>query len=403
MQTTREKVLPTSFILLFLIASCGGDDTGTNPQPNNDSYDPPSVSASAITGNLNNTRDLHTATLLKDGRVLVTGGFDGIQKLASCELYNPESGTWSLVGEMSEARCFHTATLLDDGRVFVTGGAGNDENSIIWFELFDPLSETWSEINYDYGPDEDTTRMSKSRMCHSATLLKDGKVLVTGGFNSYLTNENNLPGDYQRTYELYDPETNICTIPDKDRPYMRSRRYCHSSTLLPDGTVLITGGFNYEDDYHPNCEIYYPEPDTCLSVTPMSIGRMWHDAFLLSSGKVFITTGKDGMTTYTRDCRVYDLAADSWAATGQNREIRGQSETTQLIDGRILTAGNYYSKTTEIYDPDTGTWNFSADMFEYRKLFTMTTFDNGVVLIAGGLTKVSGHDTFLNSCELYVP
>jgi hypothetical protein len=60
----------------------------------------------------------HTATLLRHGKVLVAGG-----GLASTELYDPSSGTWTATGSMIEARCCHTATRLRDGMVLVVGGS----------------------------------------------------------------------------------------------------------------------------------------------------------------------------------------------------------------------------------------------------------------------------------------
>ena len=70
-------------------------------------------------------RDFHTATLLPNGKVLVAGGANGSGFLASAELYDPATGTWSATGSLNTARYQHTATLLADGKVLVVGGGGN--------------------------------------------------------------------------------------------------------------------------------------------------------------------------------------------------------------------------------------------------------------------------------------
>jgi hypothetical protein len=99
------------------------------------------------TGSLNTARTWHTATLLPDGRVLVAGSWDEFasdhQVIASAELCDPVSGTWSLAAPMSEARGGHTATLLLDGRVLVTGGDIDDgPGSAASAEIYDPATGT---------------------------------------------------------------------------------------------------------------------------------------------------------------------------------------------------------------------------------------------------------------------
>lgn len=74
------------------------------------------------TGNLNSGRDSQTATLLQNGKVLVTGGNNSNGTIKNTELYDPTSGTWSTTGNLNTDRAFHTATLLPNGKVLVAGG-----------------------------------------------------------------------------------------------------------------------------------------------------------------------------------------------------------------------------------------------------------------------------------------
>ena len=110
----------------------------------------------------------HTATLLDDGRVLVTGGGFGV---ASAELYDPGTNTWSAAPSMSVIRGVHTATLLSDGRVLVTGGDTGIDDHMESAQLYDPATNTWSAA----------PSLNRYRISHTATLLSDGAVLVTGG------------------------------------------------------------------------------------------------------------------------------------------------------------------------------------------------------------------------------
>jgi hypothetical protein len=121
-------------------------------------------------------RELHTATLLHDGRVLMAGGTDGPKDLASAELYDPKTGTFEATGSMTDPRTSPASALLLNGEVLIVGGtavlAGQpDITDFASAELYDPASGTFKP----------TGSMNADRGVPTATLLQDGRVLVVGG------------------------------------------------------------------------------------------------------------------------------------------------------------------------------------------------------------------------------
>jgi hypothetical protein len=163
-------------------------------------YDPISGTWTA-TGNMITPTCACTATLLPDGKVLVAGAtspLDGSDLRASAELYDPQSGAWSATQGMVAARAGHAAVLLADGKVLVTGGVGNEKPNgdpvLASAELYDPASETWSA----------TASMLVPRRDFSATLLADGKVLVAGGM-AEVPMMGGTGSEMVASAELYDP------------------------------------------------------------------------------------------------------------------------------------------------------------------------------------------------------
>ena len=173
-------------------------------------FDPISGTFTPTKGLMVSTRTAYTATLLSDGRVLLAGGdpppsVPGGIAQGTAELFDSATETFTPTGSMESARSGHTATLLQDGKVLVLGGSipisiptGNRETawrqSLFTAEIFDPISGTFTQ----------TGNLGTARTAHTATLLKDGKVLVTGGL--VYTAQPGTPVEFAlSSTELFDP------------------------------------------------------------------------------------------------------------------------------------------------------------------------------------------------------
>jgi N-acetylneuraminic acid mutarotase len=335
------------------------------------------------TASMARARQWHTATLLRSGKVLITGGVNADGSLAEAELYDPSTDTWSPTDSMSTRRYRHTATLLPSDKVLVAGGENDEEGALATAELYDPATGTWTP----------TGAMNTGRRYHTATLLA-GKVLITGGEDS--------ASDRTASTELYDPETGLWTVTGD----LSHARIHHEATLLSSGKVLVTGGVGAQDTLS-NSEVYDPKSGA-WTVSPgvMPGAFSEHQASLLPSGKVLVTGGYDNETVLDRTA-LYDPATDTWLSEANSARMplgRTGHSATKLSTGKVLICGGEgtseaLSGKALVYEPITGTWMPTASMATARIGNTATLLGSGQVLIAGG----SHEDLTLSSAELYVP
>ena len=193
----------------------------------------------------------HTSLLLPDGRVLVVGGLvddtvDGPKKdtLASTEIYDIESDSWSLGAVMAQGRGLHTATILLDGKILVIGGVNTARQTISSAELYDPTTDSWAPA----------ASMSQARDGHTGTLLSDGRVLVVGG-------NGTSEGLSLTSAEIYDPSSNSWSSAGN----MLEGRSYHTAIQLNDGKVLIAGGLLDSDDPLATIDLYSPTTNSWSS------------------------------------------------------------------------------------------------------------------------------------------
>jgi N-acetylneuraminic acid mutarotase len=329
-----------------------------------------SAAANLITG-----REEHTATLLQNGTVLVTGGTDGRDKaLASAELYDPRTNRWKSAGTMATTRLDHTATLLRNGKVLVVGGldASFPSTTLASTELYDPNTNRWSAA----------ASMSSGRARHTATGLPDGRVLVVGG-QSFTLRDGGLFPNQSLGAEVYDPVTNhwSSTAP------MLQDRVGQSATLLRDGRVLVAGG---GDGFTPSssAEIYDPNKDRWSAAASMTTNREGHTATLLASGDVLVTGGvaPDAQTLVIvapSSAEVYDPPANRWSTIASMAEARDEYTATLLSNGRLLIVGGTGQSRAEVYDPARNVWS-TASATMNRYLHTATRLPDGRILVVGG-------------------
>lgn len=337
-----------------------------------------SIGTFTATGKLSRPRQFHTATLLPNGKVLIAGGYDirwtfwsSWTVWPSAELYDPSTGTFTATGDMTTARYFHTATLLPDGKVLITGGnnsiaGGCFCNPLATAELYDPSAGTFTA----------TGEMTTARSGHTATLLNNGKVLIAGGpINRRLASA-----------ELYDPSTGTFIATGS---MMAPRAWQMAATLLNSGKVLMDGGSGDPDiDVRPRAEVY--DPDTgAFSVSGSSAyrGVVPATATLFMNGKVLVTLQYDGWPSELAE--VYDPSSGTFSATGKMTRGRMFSSTSTLLpDGKVLIAGRdlvAYGGSADLYDPVAGTFSTTDGLVTSREEgYTATLLANGTVLMSGG-------------------
>jgi large repetitive protein len=231
-----------------------------------------------------------------------------------------------------------------------------------------------------------TGNLNVARSYHTATLLPNGKVLVYGGFTGSGTESRAV-----RSAELYDPATGVWTFTGSAF-YERAN---HTATLLPNGRVLVAGGSLLK-----SAELYDPGTGQWYATGPLQVGRSSHTATLLPNGKVLVA-GNDS-------AELYDPVTQVWTPTGDLNVARTEHRMALLPDGKVLVVGGFvsngFSNSAELYDPATGVWTLTGSLFYDRlgRMHTVTALQDGRALVAGGYINDSIGPS-LDAVEEYHP
>jgi len=349
-------------------------------------------------GKLNIAREYHTATLLPGGRVLVIGGraresgFNADWEAGpykSVEIYDPESQTWRSTGDLQLGRSQPTATLLLNGRVLVTGGGSDSRKA----ELYDPVTGEWRL----------TGSPIAARDSHTATLLPDGRALIVGGTDG---------GDSRTgiayavpSAELYDPATETWSnVMGPGTPPI-----FHTSLLLPGGKVLTIGirshaNYILNRDCTKLAQLYDPAFGTWSAgaSSPAAFCSLGQGdqvrAVLLANGLVLVT----GFST----AELYDPAAGEWKTTAAPRRVGSGHTLTLLANGQVLATGGHLGDFSvpdaELYDAETQTWTATTPLTRSRAGHSASLLSDGRVLVAGGFDGSCCDSRYsLNTSDLF--
>ncbi|MBI2932299.1 MAG: protein kinase [Planctomycetes bacterium] len=345
---------------------------------------------------------------LEDGRVLVACGRNKSNALSSGEVFDPVTSTWSSTGAVpaSEARRLPVLTCLRDGKVLLTGGYVPGEptesptldSAFVW----DPAGAgAWFST---------ANRMSSGRAYHSAVLLADGRVLVIGGATTttFYTADGVISGVSGATAscDLYVASTNSFAPADK----MKSFRKWFGAIRLEDNTVLVAGGLLKQAAATEACEIYTADSGAgrWRPAAPLTGPRGMMALVGLPDGRVVRVAGNAGSGGAT-DCEIF--SEGKWFSAAQTPEMRDCfSLSTDLIDRRegiiIQAGGNCNGPTDKVhrYSSATGTWTGprqgEPSMRMKREFAVGVRIEDGKMLVVGGRPD-DGYVAFHRSAEIY--
>jgi hypothetical protein len=337
-----------------------GGECGSSPTPA-ELFDPQSETFAMTAGQPPTPRRYAEATLLANGQVLLSGGdpLGGCTPCpaASADVYDPKLDAFTEEA-MPDARWGHTATVLPSGGVAIIGSAPE-------VVVASPVADTAASA---------ATPVVPGRTGGFATLLPSGKVLLAGGDDG--TSDSSVS-------ELYDPATNTFAKGGAlDHPL-----YQPAIAYLPTGDLLLAGGryAHLVEQGITDTSIYRVAASTFEATASLATPRGLAAPILLPNGEVLVTGGFDDLTNDLASTEIYDAGRGTWRAGPPMNVARSGHVAVPLTSGEVLVAGGK-SRIAEIFDP-------IASTFRTAKGFLAATREGPIaVLLASGDVLVVGPD-----------
>jgi hypothetical protein len=329
---------------------------------------------------MNVARSGHTATLLKDGTVLIAGGMRRNGDFTpTAETYDPKTNRFTPTKDMLVGRVGAAAALLASGKVLVVGGWYVTDDA----EVYDPASRSFSAVS----------RMNQKRARPTATLLNDGTVLIAGGE----VNGDTLAAT--ASAEIFDPRTGKFTPIGE----MHVPRSTHTATLMRDGRVLIVGGSPGRAQVTDTAEIFDPKTHTFIVVGHLSVPRYKHAACLLDDGSVLVVGGsddKDWRGAYDT-AEIFNRKKNAFEPAGKMSQARFKlPPEAVLVNGKVVVFGG--ASGAAIYNEHARTFAEVSGAQDTERFYpSATALQDGRVLLAGGYPRKPPYDA-TKSAWLYI-
>ena len=314
-----------------------------------------------MTGQMTYSRTNHQSQVLNNGKVLAFGGEAELLSTIvrqSCELYDPNSGTWSTQDFMNSPRTRFGSMLLPNGNVFVFGGdtTGNSDYTATC-EIYDVTSNSWTY----------TESMHNAKGEFAFAILNDGRLLVAAGISS------------TEVAEIYDPVSGHWSV-------VSSTFYNHGDAsfmlALSNNKVLLAAGLGVSSSQ--TAEIYDVTSDQWNPLPDMNYNHEYGSAILLNNGKALIAGGSG------TEAELFDPSTNTFSATASSNQIRrhcpmvllNNSNPIAFGEGDIFNPSN--TQCLEWYDVVSAQWMSQIYNIGGTQNYTIHKILSDKILIIGG-------------------
>ena len=393
----REGAVATALSNGKVLIAGGEGPSSIYPLSSAEMFDPASDTFRKLTGpeqSLTVGRKGASAATLPNGYALIAGGEYRGDPFAA-ELFNPVKDTFTKLpgreDSLTGVREGAVGATLPSGQVLIAGGNSSETSA----ELFNPSTDVFTALT---GTSQSLTVARDGAV---AATLSSGDVLIAGGESTEVVKEAVKGGPVgccassrpTSSAELFDPKTH--TFSKLAGPLTEGREFAVAATL-PSGQVLIAGG-DRASSALSSAELFNPATETFTELTgaghSLTEAREGAVAARLPNGRVLIAGGYSQNAGFLSSVELFDPTTDKFTKLENSlSEPRDGAVATPLPNGEVLIAGGHNSdgnlKSTELFDPSTGVFTEltgpEQSLAEARDKAIAATLPNGDVLIAGG-------------------
>ncbi|MCX6174926.1 MAG: T9SS type A sorting domain-containing protein [Ignavibacteriales bacterium] len=329
-------------------------------------------------------RRYHAGIQLDNGNILITGGY-GVSGPASngAEIFNITNFKWGTAISMNKGRGDHNLVKLNDGSILAIGGYSEKTCEILDKNLTNWIFTDSLKMSRWYG--------------QSVVIMQNGNVMIIGGYKGSLNDPSQRA---IKECEIYNYSGKFWEITSE----LNIGRFGHTATVLKDERVIVIGGNTINNGVIllNSCEIFNPITKSWTTVAPMHYSRAGHSATLLSNGKVLVVGGKQAISElYNPSTDTWEEVGPVMLASGHNNAVILSNEKFLLLVHDII--GYAYNPGWELYSLE----NLESVYWgKFKRLISdpvVVKIDDNRVLFSGGYEFIEEYSlyTAANLSQVY--